>query len=84
MNNKTAVKTDFISSSISERTISNAHVTTSAYGDLKITGSNLVNEREFVSRILLHLLVPMILTSILSLSSLYSKEMKWRRFTTHN
>jgi len=74
MNNKTAVKT---LSSISHSTISNAHLTTSAYGDSKITGSNLVNEREFVTRILLQLLVPMILTSILSLSSLYSKEMKW-------
>jgi hypothetical protein len=76
MNNKTAVKTDFTSSSISQRTISNAQVTTSAYGDSKITGSNLVNEKEFVTRILLQLLVSMILASILSLSSLYSKEMK--------
>jgi hypothetical protein len=77
MNNKTAVKTDFISSSISQSDIYNAHVTTSAYGDSKITGSNLVNEREFVAGILLQLLVPMILISILSLSSLYSIEMKW-------
>jgi len=77
MNNKTAIKTEFTSTSISQRTISNAHVTTSAYGDSKITGSNLVNEREFVARTHLQLLVTMILTSILSLSSLYSKEMKW-------
>jgi len=77
MNNKTAVKTDFTSSSISQRTISKALLTTSAYGDSKITGSNLGNEKGFVARILLRLLVPMILTSILSLSSLYSKEMKW-------
>jgi hypothetical protein len=77
MDNKMAVKTDFTSSSISQRTISNAHVTTSAYGDSKITGSHLVNEKEFVTRILLQLLVSMILASILSLSSLYAKEMKW-------
>jgi hypothetical protein len=72
VHSKTAVKTDFTSSHISQRTVNNAHVTTSAFGDLKITASNLVSERQFVAKIIGFSAINL----NLSLSSLCSKEMK--------